>query len=74
MLDLKKIKLPKRIKAPIIIKDDIISGFTIEDIENFTEEDIEKISCKFKSVESKEKQTVVDHDSYRKWLKDTNTK
>lgn len=59
-------KIPKRIKAPIIIKDDIISGFTMDDIENNL--------YKFKSVEPKEKQTTMDHDSYRKWLKDTNTK
>ena len=76
MSDLKKekVRIPKRIKAPIIIKDDTISGFTMDDIDSFTEDDIKSISCKFKLSEQKEKQTVIDHDSYRKWLKDTNTK
>lgn len=68
MLDLKKekVRIPKRIKAPIIIKDDTILGFTLDDIENNL--------YKFKPSEQKEKQTVIDHDCYRKWLKDTNTK
>lgn len=76
MSDLKKekVRIPKRIKAPIIIKDDTISRFTMDDIDSFAEDDIKNISCKFKSIESKEEQTVIDHDSYRKWLKDTNTK
>lgn len=46
----------------------------MDDIDSFTEYDIKNISCKFKPIESKEEQTVIDHDSYKKWLKDTNTK
>ena len=57
-------KIPKRIKAPIIIKDDVISGFTIDDIENNI--------YKFNPPEDIDNEAVMDHDSYRKWLKEPN--
>lgn len=58
-------KIPKRIKGPIIITDTLVSGLTIDDLDNYS-----FVETKSDLNETNNKE--IDH-SYRKWL-DVNKK